>query len=60
MTKKKALLLFKADVLPVVVKQYGKNDKPAKDQAWNDYTDSLCKAGFITVEQYNTWSHPYN
>lgn len=59
MTKKEAVAEFKADILPHVIKQYGKNDKPAIEQAWNDWTDALCKNGRITQHQYDTWVHPF-
>lgn len=36
-----------------------RGDKIAKQQAWNDYTDSLCKDGIITNWQYNNWSNPF-
>jgi hypothetical protein len=28
-------------------------------EAFNDYTDSLCKDGEITQEQYENWDNPY-
>lgn len=34
-------------------------DKPMRDQAWNDFTDSLCKEGRITLKQYESWTHPW-
>ena len=33
-------------------------DKPAIAEAWNNYTDMLCKEGQITSKQYNEWTHP--
>ena len=39
-------------------RQSGHKDKPLRDQAWNDYTDALCKDGKITDWQYNNWIHP--
>ena len=27
--------------------------------AWSIFTDNLCKAGFITQKQYNTWKTPF-
>lgn len=36
-----------------------KHDKVAKQQAWSDFTDALCKDGQITEHQYNTWSNPF-
>lgn len=35
-------------------------DIPKRDQAWNDFTDGLCKEGRITSKQYSTWTHPWN
>jgi hypothetical protein len=60
MTKREAFAQFKAEVLPNVQKQYGTKDKAARDQAWNDYTDALCKNGDITLKQYESWTHPFN
>jgi hypothetical protein len=60
MTKKEAIKEFQAHILPSVIQQYGEKDKPARDQAWNDWTDQLCKSGKITQDQYDTWTHPYN
>jgi hypothetical protein len=59
MTKKEALALFRRDVLPAVQAQYGKDDKVARDTAWCDFTDGLCKDGYITRKQDETWTHPY-
>ena len=50
---------FEQEILPSVIAQYGKNDKPAVRQAWNDYTDSLCKDGQITQEEYDIWVSPF-
>ena len=33
-------------------------DWPARSEAWNNYTDMLCKDGQITSKQYETWAHP--
>lgn len=35
-------------------------DKAAKRQAWNNFTDQLCKAGLITMRQYETWTSPFD
>ena len=43
---------FKAEVLPVVISIHGKGDKAAIRTAFNDWTDSLCKEGVITLKQY--------
>lgn len=62
MTKKEVLKAFKEYVLPQVQRQYetdGKLDKPARAEAWNEYTDALCKEGKITLRQYESWSNPF-
>jgi hypothetical protein len=28
-------------------------------EAWNCYTDSLCKDGQITLRQYESWTNPF-
>ena len=61
MTKREAEILFREHVLPVVKATFekdGRIDRPARDEAWNDWTDSLCKSGKITLRQYETWGHP--
>lgn len=35
------------------------NDLIAAREAWNNYTDSLCKNGEISEWQYNNWPNPY-
>jgi hypothetical protein len=59
MTKAEALAEFRAEVLPHVVAQYGRNDKPAIREAWNNYTDALCKNRQITLRQYESWVAPF-
>jgi hypothetical protein len=54
MTKIQAVSDFKENYLPFIPK----NDKPAKRQAWNDFTDMLCKDGEITYNQYQNWTQP--
>jgi hypothetical protein len=36
-----------------------KGDTVMRSQAWNDYTDSLCRDRLITSKQYNTWTNPF-
>ncbi len=54
MTKNQAVSEFKENHLPYI----NKKDKPAKREAWNNYTDMLCKDGQITDNQYNRWTQP--
>jgi len=55
MTKKEALSQFKEFHMPNIPS----NDKPALRQAWNDYTDYLCKDKQISLKQYETWDNPF-
>jgi len=62
MTKKRVQKEFEDSVLPFIKDTFendGKVDHNARAQAWNDFTDSLCKDGTITQNQYSTWSNPY-
>jgi hypothetical protein len=54
MTKVEATQNFSTNVLGRVAQ----NDAPALCEAWNNFTDALCKAGKITDHQYSTWTHP--
>lgn len=54
MTKKQAELFFKEETLP----DLDKKDKILVRTAWNDYTDYLCKEGYISENQYNNWMYP--
>jgi len=54
MTKIQAVTQFKEYILPLI----NKKDKPGKREAWNNYTDSLCKDGQITQNQYDRWTQP--
>lgn len=62
MTKKQAVEFFREEILPVIKENYeqdGIADKPARREAWNNFTDSLCKDGQITLKQYKTWDNPF-
>lgn len=48
---------FDAEVLPSVIEQYGEDDEPAISEAFNNWTDSLCKDGEIHEEQYNSYCY---
>ena len=61
MTKKQALQIWRSEILPgirAVEKVRGHVDLPGRCEAWNNWTDSLCKSGQITPHQYETWTHP--
>lgn len=64
LTLNEAIAEFKRDVLPLVKLRfeqsgYGSVDVIARREAWNNWTDGLCKLGRITQEQYDTWEGPY-
>lgn len=61
MTKKEAVQQFKRMwAQEVRANPRLRNDIPARDESWNNWTDYLCKDGVITPRQYSTWSHPFN
>jgi hypothetical protein len=49
---------FETDMLPALIEAYSADDTVAFSEAWNDWTDSLCKDGQISDWQYANWSHP--
>lgn len=62
MTYRKAVKKFRDCILPLVKAAFERNfctDLPARRQAWNDWTDALCKDGTITPKQYNDWVGPF-
>ena len=61
MTRDEAIDQFIDSVLPAVVEEYEQDgiiDGPARREAWNNFTDYLCKDDLISDWQYNNWSHP--
>lgn len=61
MTKIEAVERFSA-LYPrkLFVRLNGSTDKPMRAEAWNNWTDSLCKQGLITLRQYESWTHPWS
>lgn len=62
MTKQQALQMFKEEILPFIKQQYeqdGIKDTIARREAWNNFTDTLCKNGDITTKQYEKWDNPF-
>lgn len=57
MNKGQVLRLFR-ETHSEFLKKY-KGDRIAKWEAWNIFTDGLCKDGEITVKQYESWDNPY-
>ena len=54
LTNKQVKQMFRDEVLPEVIRQYGSNDKVAIRTAFNDWTDALHRSGKITQRQYET------
>lgn len=62
LTKEQVMQLFRADVLPGIKRQYEKDgvpDKPARAEAWNNFTDMLREEGYISAKAYDTWTCPF-
>ncbi len=57
MTKREAVAAF-AELVPGIVRQYGRADITAVRTAWNEYTDALQESGQITARQSETWTQP--
>jgi len=51
---------FDESVLPHVIAQYGADDKPAISEAFNNWSDGLCKDGEIHPEQYSQYCYVGN
>ena len=61
MTFAQACEIFTTELLPMIQEcheQDGKPDNPARCEAWNNWTDSLCKDRQISDWQYRNWGHP--
>lgn len=48
---------FDAEIAHSVIEQYGKNDIAALNEAFNNWTDGLCKDGEIHQEQYEHYTY---
>ena len=61
MTRDEAIEIFDNHILPIVKQNMepdGQIDIPARSEAWNNWTDAMCKDGQISDWQYDNWSHP--
>jgi len=61
MLHEQACQQFTDNILPMVRYAYerdGLPDWPARREAWNNWTNSLCQDGQISDWQYSNWSHP--
>lgn len=48
---------FDAEVLPLIIEQYGEDDAPAINEGFNDWSDGLCKDGELHPEQYSQYCY---
>lgn len=48
---------FDNEIAPLIIKQYGEDDEAAMNEAFNNWTDALCKEGEIHTEQYNQYCY---
>jgi len=55
MTKAQALKEFRFLFRPFIKR----GDAIAAREAWNNWTDALCKEGAITLNQYENWGQPF-
>ncbi len=51
---------FTTEILPMIQEseRAGHPDIPARCEAWNNWTDSLCSNGQISDWQVHNWGHP--
>ena len=60
LTKAQAFAEFNEQNPPALFRgRDGVLDRPMRAEAWNNYTDQLCKERRITMKQYETWTHPW-
>ena len=57
-TKKDVLMMF-PDIKEQTIETYGKSDKIALSEAWNNFVDSLLKDGVVTRRQFDHWVNPF-
>lgn len=62
MTYKEVLAEYREQIIPIIQSEYEKDgdmDVIARREAWNNFTDFLCKDNRITDKQYNEWECPW-
>ena len=59
MTKEQAKAEFIDIVKTSNIRRWKRNDRPALREAWNNFTDYLCKERRITPRQYDQWLNPF-
>jgi len=55
MTRQEAQAEFCQTIRPSILKQHGRNDRPAMRQAWVIFLDDLHRNDRITDDQVNNW-----
>jgi hypothetical protein len=59
-TKKEARFIFSEIWRDMVTQNRSlTTDRIAKSEAWNNFTDSLCKGNTITDSQFRKWTNPF-
>jgi hypothetical protein len=61
MTFAQACEIFTLNLLPMIQEHYeqdGEPDIPARCEAWNNWTDAMCKNREISDWQSENWGHP--
>ena len=53
LTKKQVLQMFHDNYIGA------RGDVVMRREAWNNFTDALCKSRQITLRQYETWTAPF-
>lgn len=48
---------FDQEIAPLVIEEYGEDDEPAINEAFNNWSDSLCEDGELHELQYNEYCY---
>lgn len=59
LTKEEALNQYKEGFSDYIEEMKEKKDYEALKLSWNIYTDGLCRDGYLSLHQVNTWSNPF-
>jgi len=49
--------LFDQEIAPIVIEQYGENDEPAMSEAFNNWSDGLCRDDVLHELQYYNYCY---
>lgn len=49
--------VFDEEIAPLVIEQYGENDEPAISEAFNNWSDGLCRGGVLHELQYENYCY---